>query len=279
VLGRFCGRGFQSSHAALAELLVRKIAEYRTSVVLSYPLFVEKCLCFLLFLCLSGEAQTPSNNAAKAHTTLFTECDFHEKLKRILSPASLSEDQTWQAHVEVNVRGDLGCLYTTRLWVAKASGPNKLVYLMPPHRTASANGMEILGWRRRSSIVLVQTEAWQMGSDALDAQQVLAIDAGNGMVYEPNLAEMMDDRKDKQCMFRIKDAGFRTGEGIAILVRAQISTFYEPGDEEADVAPAKRCQETEETWSFDFDTGEVKRVPNSEPLQAFKKFVSDGHEH
>ena len=113
----------------------------------------------------------------------------------------------------------------------------------------------------------------------LDTQQVLAIDAATGMVYEPNLGAMLEDRKDKQCMFRVTDSGFGADENVVILVRAQISTFYEPGDEEADVAPAKRCQETEETWSFDFDTGEVKRVPNSEPLQAFKKFVSDGHEH
>jgi hypothetical protein len=59
----------------------------------------------------------------------------------------------------------------------------------------------------------------------------------------------------------------------------QISTFYEPGDEEADVPPAKRCENSEETWSFNFANGEIKRIANSEPLQIFKKFVSSRDKH
>ena len=100
-----------------------------------------------------------------------------------------------------------------------------------------------------------------------------------GMVYEPNLGAMLDDRKDKQCIFRVTDAGFDASGSVVILVRAQISTFYEPGDEEADVPSAKRCEKSEETWSFNFANGEIKRIANSEPLQIFKKFGSSRDKH
>ena len=80
-------------------------------------------------------------------------------------------------------------------------------------------------------------------------------------------------------MFRVTDAGFSTGESLVILVRAQFSTFFEPGDAEVEVPLAKRCEKGEETWRFDFNNGEVKRVPNSEPLQVFKKFVPDRDQH
>ena len=241
----------------------------------------SKCLCFLfLFLPLARTAcQTPTQNPTKAHTTLFVDCQENEKPKHIFSPVSLSEGQTWRAYVDVDLPSDLGCLYTTRLWVAKANGPYKLIYLMPPKREAQGNGMEILGWATESRMLEVQTETWQVGSDAADTQQVLAIDAATGMVYEPNLGAMLEDRKDKQCMFRVTDSGFGADENVVILVRAQISTFYEPGDEEADVPPAKRCEKSEETWSFNFANGEIKRVANSEPLQIFKKFVSSRDKH
>lgn len=223
--------------------------------------------------------QTPTQNPAKAHTTLLVDCHENEKPKHIFSPISLSEGQTWRAYVDVDLRSDLGCLYTTRLWVAKANGPYKLIYLMPPKREAQGNGMEILGWAKKSRMLLVQTEAWQVGSDAADTQQVLAIDAATGMVYDLNLGAMLDDRKDKQCMFRVTDAGFGAGGSVVILVRAQISTFYEPGEAEADVPPAKRCEKSEETWSFNFANGEIKRLANSEPLRIFKKLVSSRDQH
>ena len=74
-------------------------------------------------------------------------------------------------------------------------------------------------------------------------------------------------------MFRLTDAGFDKSGTVDILVRAQIFTALEEGDTEDDVPPAKRCEKTEETWSFNFATGEIKRVSNSEPLQLFKNFV------
>ena len=96
-------------------------------------------------------------------------------------------------------------MYTTRLWVARANGAYRLIYLMPPQRDASENGMEILGWAKKSRMLLLMTEQWQYGSDASDRQQVLAIDAGSGMVYEPNLEAMLEERKGcKQCWFRVR---------------------------------------------------------------------------
>lgn len=235
----------------------------------------------LLLLPVIGSAwQAPSSQPTSpaAQTTLFVGCQESEKPKHILSPVSFSENQKWQAYVEVDVRSDLGCLYTTRLWVVKAN-EHKLIYLMPPKRDATANGMEILGWARESRMVLAKTEEWQIGSDAPDTQEVVAIDAGTGMVYAPNLEEMLDQRKDKRCMFRVTDAGFRAGENVDILVRAQFSTFFDVDETEADVPLTKRCDKKEETWSFDFANGEIKRVTNSEPLLLYKKFVSNGDSH
>ena len=179
----------------------------------------------------------------------------------------------WRAYVEVYVRSDLGCLQTTRLWVAKANKPYRLLHLMPPKRWASENGMEIMGWAKNSRMLLVRTEEWQYGSDAPDTQQVLAIDAKTAMVYEPNLAEMLQGRKDKQCWFRVTDAGFSADRNVEILVRANFSTFMDVDETEADVPLAKRCEKTEETWSFSFATGEIKQVSNTEPLHLFKRFV------
>ena len=180
-------------------------------------------------------------------STLFVNCPGSEKPKRLLSPVSFSEDRKWRAYVQVDVQP--ACVYTTRLWVARANGAYRLIYLMPPQRDlmppqrdASENGMEILGWAKKSRMLLLMTEQWQYGSDASDRQQVLAI-----------------------------DAGFSTDKNVNILVRAHFSTFLDPDETEEDIPPAKRCDDVEETWSFDFATGEIKRVGNTESLQIFKK--------
>ena len=188
----------------------------------------------------------------------------------MLSPVALSEDENWRAYVEVDVQSDLGFLHTTRLWVARAKAPYRLVYLIPPKRTAVENGMEILGWAKKSSMILVKTEEWQHGSDAPDRQQVLAIDAGTGMVYEPELEAMLQARKDKQCSFRVTDAGFGAGSSVNILVRAQFSTAIDVDETEENVPAAKRCGNAEQTWSFNFGTGEIRQVANTQPLQLFK---------
>ena len=80
--------------------------------------------------------------------------------------------------------------------------------MIPPTRIADGNGMEIIGWAKNSRLLLVRTEECTSGSDAPDTQRVLAIDAGTGMVYEPDLEAMLQQHKDKQCFFRLADAGF-----------------------------------------------------------------------
>jgi hypothetical protein len=208
-----------------------------------------------------------------SQNTLSVDCHESGKPKRVLSSVALSEDETWRAYVEVNVQSDLGCLHTTRLWVARANCPYRLVYLIPPKRDLAENGMEILGWARDSRILLAKTELWQYGSDAPGAQQVLAVDAATGEVYEPELAAMIQDRKDKQCAFRVTDAGFSADKNVVILVRARFFTALEVDETESDVPAAKRCGDTEETWSFNYATGEIKQVGNAAPLHLFKKFL------
>ncbi len=204
-----------------------------------------------------------------SQTTLFVNCQANEKPKKVLSPVSLSEDGTWRAYVEVDVRSDLGCAHTTRLWVARANAPYRLVYLMSPERTAVENGMEILGWARNSRMILVRTEEWQFASDALDTPRVLAINAETGMVYAPRLEAMFQTRQDKNCSFRVVDAGFSADRNVNILVRAQFFDFEDGTGLE--LPPAMRCGNAEETWSFNFATGEIKQVANSQPLLIFKK--------
>ena len=122
-------------------------------------------------------------------------------------------------------------------------------------------------------MLLAKTELWQYGSDAPDQQQVLALDAATGEVYEPELEAMLQDRKDKQCAFRVTDAGFSSDKNVVILVRAKFSTAHEVDETESGVPTAKRCGDTEETWSFNYATGEVKQVGNTEPSHLFKKFL------
>ena len=202
--------------------------------------------------------------------TLLVSCGENEEPKRVLSPLAISEGNTWTAYVEVNVQPNVGCLHTTRLWVAKGNRPYQLMYLIPPKRENAENGMKILGWAQTSRLVLVQTEQWQYGSDAPDLQQVLAIDAGTGEVYEPQLEALLQKRKDKQCTFRVTDAGFSSDRDVVILVRAKFFTAVEVDETEADVPVAKRCANREETWSFNYATGEVK-LDTGETLHIFRK--------
>lgn len=144
---------------------------------------------------------------------------------------------------------------------------------MPPKRAAGGNGMEILGWAKASRAILLKTEEWQYGSDAPDKQQMLAVDAETGMVYEPELQAMLQAHKGKQCSFRVANAGFTAGKNIDILIRAQFSTTIEADQTEQDIPPAKRCRKAEETWSFNFATGEIRQVTNTQPLELFKGFL------
>lgn len=231
----------------------------------------------LLLPVLGFTQQPPANHspAALSQNTLFVACTDGQKPQKVLSPVSISEGGAWRGYVEVDVQADHGCVSTTRLWVAKTGDPYRLVYLMPPKRTTAGNGMEILGWAKASRMILVKTEEWQYGSDAPDTQQVLAIDAENSLVFEPELQAMLQARKDKQCSFRVANAGFSAEKNIDILVRAQFSTAIEADQTEQDISPAKRCQKAEETWSFNFATGEIRQVTNTQPLELFKGFLAN----
>jgi hypothetical protein len=232
-------------------------------------------ICTLVLTCLlatAGQALPKRPVNRPSQNTLSVDCHGNEEPQRVLSSVALSEDETWRAYVEVNVQSKLGCLHTTRLWVAKADHPYRLIYLVPPKRDLAENGMEILGWARNSKMLLAKTELWQFGSDAADQQQVLALDASTGVVYEPELEAMLQGRKDKQCAFRVTDAGFSSDTNVVILVRAKFFTALEVDETESDVPAAKRCGNTEETWSFNYATGEVKQVGNAETLHLFKKF-------
>jgi hypothetical protein len=139
--------------------------------------------------------------------------------------------------------------------------------------------MEILGWARHSSMLMAKTELWQNASDAPGVQQVLAIDASTGMVYEPDLEAMLAGHKEKQCTFRVTDAGFGVDTNVTILIRARFFTALDVDESEADVLRAKRCGNTEETWSFNFATGETKQLKNTDALRLFRKFLSNGRAH
>ncbi len=237
-----------------------------------------RCILVPLLFPLPGLAwQKPTTPSASVspQKTLFVNlsCEQKQETNPVYGPVSLSEQGNWRAYVEVDFQDSRGCLSTTRLWVSKARSPYQLVYMMPPKRTAQRNGMEILGWARNSRMLLALTEQWQVGSDAPDTQQVLAVDAGTGMVYEPNLSELLEAHKGKQCSVRVTDAGFSSDRNVNILVRARFSTWVDVDETLQDVLPAKRCGDFEETWSFNFATGEIRMVANTEPLHIFKKFV------
>jgi hypothetical protein len=265
------------THATKGLLMIGTLLSSAKNIFIVSATFT---FCVAMPVCFFSQAragETPSQPVSRpSQNTLFVGCKENEKPKRVLSPVALSEDKTWRAYVEVNVQSDLGCLHTTRLWVAKTNGPYRLVYQIPPERFLAENGMEILGWARNSRMLLVQTEQWQYGSDAPDWQQVLAVDAATGMVYEPKLEALLEDHSDNKCAFRVTDAGFSSDRNVVILVRVKFVTFYEVDETEADVPAAKRCRRAEETWSFNYATGEIKEVGNAEQLHLFKNFVPNG---
>jgi hypothetical protein len=242
----------------------------------SYVFVISGTFCTALLMCagpIAEQAHAQRGVNSSSQDTLFVDCHQNEKSRRVLSSVALSEGETWRAYVEVNVQSDLGCLNTTQLWAARADHPYRLVYLIPPKRDLAGNGMEILGWARSSKMLLVKTELWQYGSDAPNRQQVLAVDAETGEVYEPELEAMLQHRNGKQCALRVTDAGFSSDKNVVILIRANFFTSLEVDETEADVPAAKRCGNAEETWSFNYATGEIKQV-GAEPLLLFKKFLS-----
>jgi hypothetical protein len=224
----------------------------------------------LFVLCAAGACgQTPAwpPPDSAAGDTLFADCA-KTRAHHVVSPLSLSEDGLWRAWVDVDQRSP-ECLLKTSLWVARAGGPFQLAYFMAPQREAGGNGMQILGWMH--SVVLVKTERWQWGSDAVDGQQVLAIEAGTGRVYEPRLEDILEAHGGKQCWLRVKDAGFASRTRFEILIRVKLRTALDVDQTEDDVPPDKRCGDLEETWNFDYSSAyEVKQVSNQQPLLLFR---------
>jgi hypothetical protein len=206
---------------------------------------------------------------ANAQETLTFLCNEQAKLTQIRSRVSYSNDKKWRAYVDVKARGDLGCVHTTELWVGPADGPYRIAFVIPPESYAYGNGMKILGWEKSGSVLLARTDQWQEGSDALDTEGVLAIDASSGLVYTPDLSAMMAGRlKNDRCYMRILDAALGPSRGVNIIVRAQFKTFIDFDERKEDITPASNCNDTKETWSFDFDNGRIRQLSERESVPA-----------
>jgi hypothetical protein len=204
--------------------------------------------------------------------TMFEDCA-KMRAHHVVSPLSFSQNGLWRAYVDVDQRSP-ECLLKSSLWIARGSGPYELAYFMAPARDAGGNGMQILGWMPGASVVLVKTDRWQWGSDAGDIQQVLAIEASTGRVYEPRLDDILEAHSGKQCWFYVEDAGFADPANIEILVRVKLATPYDVDETLDDIPPEKRCGDLEETWNFDYSSAyEVKRVLNQQPLLLFQSLL------
>jgi hypothetical protein len=226
----------------------------------------------LFVLCAAGACgQTPAwlPPDSAAGDTLFADCA-KTRADHVASPLSVSEDGLWLAWVDVDQRSP-ECLLKTSLWIARAGRPFQLAYFMAPQREAGGNGMQILGWMPRHAVVLLKTERWQWGADADDGQQVLAIEAPTGRVYEPRLDDILGAHSGKQCRLRVQDAGFANRTTVEILLRVKLATALDADEMEDHVAPEKRCGDLEETWKFDYSSAyEVKQVSNRQPLLLFR---------
>lgn len=205
---------------------------------------------------------------ASAQNTLTVTCDEHAKLTHVRGAVSYSNDKEWRAYVDVEVRGNVGCTYTTRLWVGPAAGPYRAAFVIPPEQYAYGNGMKILGWGKSGPVLLVRTDQWQEGSDALDEEGVLAVDVSSGLVYKPDLSAMMAHRKNDRCYMRLLDAALAPSRNVNIIVRAQFETFIDVDEKKEDITPAPNCNDTKETWSFDFNTGRIRQLSEREPVPA-----------
>jgi len=201
--------------------------------------------------------------------TIFADCA-KTRAHHVVSPLSLSQNGLWRTYVDVEL-GSPECLLRTSLWIARGDEPYQLAYFIAPAREAGGNGMQILGWMPGPSVVLVKTERWQWGSDAEDIQQVLAIEASTGRVYEPRLEDILEAHRGKQCRVRVEDAGFANRASVEILVRVKLATAHDVDETEDDVPPEKRCGDLEEAWNFDYSSAyEAKQVSNQQPLLLFR---------
>ena len=159
-------------------------------------------------------AQSKAADQPAPDKTLFVECSQPPKAQRVVSPISLAEAGGWRAYVEVDIHD--GCLHTTRLWASRENQPWRLLFMIPPTREEDSNGMQILGWAHNSQMLLAKTQRWQSGTDGGAREQILAIDAGTGLVYDPDLDRLRENHKNQQCGYRITDAGFTSNPNVQI---------------------------------------------------------------
>jgi hypothetical protein len=226
----------------------------------------------LLALCAAAAAGQPRAwppPDAATGDTLFADCR-KAQAHHVVSPLSFSENGLWRAYVDVD-QGSPECFLRTSLWIARGDGAYQLAYFIAPEREAGGDGMQILGWMPGSSIVLVRVEQWQWGSDASDIQRLLAIDASKGLVYEPKLSDILEAHSGKQCWVRMEDAGFANQTSLEILVHVKLVTAYDSDESPGDVPAAKRCNDIEEVWDFNYSSAyEVTQVANPQRLLLFR---------
>jgi hypothetical protein len=205
-----------------------------------------------------GAQKSVASGGTKSADTYFVACADGNKTKHVAGQVSVHGE--WRAYVEVSVQA--GCLYTTRLWVATRGGGYRLMYLIPPDRWNTANGMKILGWAPGSRMVLLQTERSAVATDAGPDEAIVGMDAKTGEVYQPDLSAVLQNRKPR-CAFHISGGGFDANPNVVLLVRVKLFSSYEVDETEADVPEGDRCAAGEETWSFNYANGEIKRADNS----------------
>jgi hypothetical protein len=89
------------------------------------------------------------------------------------------------------------------------------------------------------------------------------MDAKTGEVYQPDLSAVLLDRKP-WCAFHVTGGGFDSDPNVVLPVRVKLFSFHEV--DETDIPAQERCTAGEETWSFNYANGKVKRIGNSTSL-------------
>lgn len=231
-----------------------------------------RALLLLLAMTIPAAAQS-APAPVPGQNTLFVECPQRVNRKIVSSPIAISATGQWRAYAQVEVHD--GCLHTTRLWVSRNNQPWCLIYMISPTREEDGNGMQILGWAASAQLLLVKTQHWQNGSDGGARESVLAINPATGYVYDPDLDAIVEDRGQQSCGYEVNRAGFASGPNLTILVGVHLFTYFEEGTDPEDMPQEKRCTEGDETWSFSYASGEIKKVEDAQPGGLFKKFVAN----
>ena len=91
------------------------------------------------------------------------------------------------------------------------------------------------------------------------------------MVYDPDLDKLREDRAPQQCGYEVIGAGFGSDPNVVILVRLKWFTYVDEGVNLEEIPAGERCTEGDEIWSFNYATGEIKKLENPQPMLLFKK--------